>query len=181
MEFNSHQAVDASHSCPNGQHVRSSVSLEPRPEPMVIMSRSVSATTDGESRKRRRFADGGDAQDEVEGGYRDAHMALSVRIADLQADVLNATEKSRQLRDVNCALETDIEKLKAAAVEDSSNNEGLRTKLREQTECNVAQLKDLDKQHAKEVTDLKTQHSARLKELEDQIVKYKRVIAAWNA
>jgi len=148
---------------------------------MVIMSRSVSATTDGESRKRRRLADGGGSQDEGERGYRDAHMALSVRVADLQADVLNASENSRQLKDINCALEKDIAKLKAVAVEDSSNNEGLRTKLREQTECNVAQLKDLDKQHAKEVTDLKTQHSARVKELEDQIVKYKRVIAAWNA
>lgn len=276
MESNSHQAVDASHACPNGHQARSSVSLEPRPEPMVILSRSVSATTDGESRKRRRLADGGGSQDELEGGDQDAHMALAVRVADLQAKVLNVTNDYKQLKDINSALEikvaklkvravkptecnfaqlrdisfdtldtniailkaravedlskrrepterhaalledinftldTDIAKLKARAIEDHSKlcestechveqlkdiNSALETdiaelkaqavkglsKLREQTECHIAQLKDLDKQHAKEVTDLKTQHSARVKELEDQIVKYKRVIAAWNA
>jgi len=181
MESNSRQAIDAPHNCRNGHHIRGSVSLEPRPEPMVIMRRSVSATTDDESRKRRRLADDGGSQDAVEGGYRDAHMALSVRIADLQADVLNATEKSRQLKDINCALETDIAKLRAAAVEDYSNNEELRTKLRKQTEFHVAQLKDFEKQHAKEVTDLEAQHSARVTELQDQIAKYQRVIAAWNA
>jgi len=146
---------------------------------MVITSRSV-PETDGEPRKRRRLADGGGSQDEEEGWHRDAHMALAVRIADLKANALNFTNKFNQLRDINSALENDIAKLKAQAVEDHTKHEVLQTKLRGQTDLHVAQLKDLEKQHAKEVTDLKTQHSARVKELQEQNVKYRRVIAAWD-
>lgn len=141
---------------------------------MVIMGRLIPETTDIESRKRRRLADGGGSQDETDGWNRVAHMALAVRVADLQANILNITNDYKQLKDINSALETDITELKVQAVEKHS-------KLRENTEHHVAQLKDLEKQHAKEVTDLKAQHSNEVQELQDQIVKYKRVITAWDA
>jgi len=148
---------------------------------MVILSRSVSETTDGESRKRRRVADGGGSHDQAEGWSRDAHMALVVRVADLQADHLKVNNDFRQLRDINSALEQDIAKLKIQAVADQSKNEALQTELCEHNERHLAQLKNFEKQHAKEVTDLESQHAVRVKEMQDQIAKLKRVIAAWNA
>lgn len=141
---------------------------------MVIMGRLIPETADNESRKRRRLADSGGSQDETDGWNRDAHMALAVRVADLQARILNIANDYKQLKNINSALETDVAELKVQAVENHS-------KLRENTEHHVAQLKDLENQHAKEVTDLKAQNSTEFQELQDQIVKYKRVVAAWDA
>lgn len=148
MESDPRQAIDASHDSPDGHRISSSFSLEPRPEPMVIVGRLVPETTDNESRKRRRLADGGNSPDGVDGWNRDAHMALAVRVADLQAKILNITNDYKQLENINSALEIDIAELKVQAVEAHS-------KLRENTERHVAQLKDLEKQQANEVTDLK--------------------------
>ncbi len=173
MEPDPLQAIDAPHS-PNEHHIRSPFPLESRPEPMVIMSRSFLETTDEEPRKRRRLANGGGSQDEEEGWNRDSYMALAVRVADLQAKIVNLSEDSKQLKGTNSALESRIAELKAQAVKDHS-------KLRKNTERHVAELKDIEKQHSKDVADLKTKHSAEVKDLQDQNAKYKRAIAAWDS
>lgn len=174
MEPGPRQAIDASHSCPNEHHVHSPYPLESRPEPMVIISRSVSETMDDEPRKRRRFADGDISKDGAEEWHQDAHMALTVRVADLQAKNFNITNELEKHENTNSALKVEVAELKIQAVD-------VNAKLLELTEHHAAQLKEIEKKYAKEVADLKAQHSIEVKELQDQNAKYKRVIAAWNA
>lgn len=177
-----------------------------RPNPIVVESR-LTASMDGRSNKRRRFADDVEITDRVH--VEEPCMTLAVFMADMQAKVLDVNNAYTKLKDTNSALEKEVAELKTSAAE---GYKGV-LELREQTEGYTAKVDDLEKQHAervtelmdehakklmelnvvhtreledfmdehaKGVTDLQAEHAEEVKELKKKLAKYKRVVAAWN-